>query len=150
LSAQRNESNYTNSEKYLNARQLMKAVTVTTTLRRRVSIQTRRLTTIKQQVLGSTYELSLVLIGNTRAQTLNNMYRKKNKPTNVLSFPLSNTEGEIFINVPLAQKEARTARRSLSKHITYLFIHGVLHLKGCRHGATMEAEEQRLSSKFLI
>lgn len=114
-----------------------------------MSIDTRRLARIKNEILGKNYVLSLVFIGNKKSISLNSTYRNKQKAANVLSFPLSQTEGEIFINVPLARREARQEDTTLADRVTYLFIHGILHLKGYAHGRRMDTEEKRLSKKFL-
>ena len=86
---------------------------------------------IKNQVLGKKFDLSVVLAEDSLMKKLNEKYRKKTGTTNVLSFPLSKTAGEIFIN----KKAVRP---------NYLFIHSLLHLKGFRHGKKMEAEEKKL------
>ena len=52
---------------------------------------------IKNTVLGKNYSLSLVFIGESKSAELNLSYRNKNKPTNILSFPLDKKTGEIFI-----------------------------------------------------
>ena len=103
---------------------------------------------IKDHVLGKRYELSVVFVGDMRAQSLNKKYRKKNYIPNVLSFPLSENSGEIFINPHQAKREAPDFDLSARSMIGYLFIHGLLHLKGARHGATMEATEQKLLRQF--
>ena len=89
---------------------------------------------IKNKVLGSDYELSLVFASDTLTRRLNRTYRGIDKPTNVLAFPLSKTSGEIFIN--------RSRAKPFS--VKYLFIHGLLHLKGMEHGDTMEQAEKKL------
>lgn len=93
---------------------------------------------IKDKVLGKRYELSLVFCGDALSRKLNRTYRKKDYPTNVLSFPISKTEGEIFIN------QSRTKGFS----VAHLFIHGLLHLKGMQHGDRMEAREKTLLKAF--
>src|SRR3989344_4845180 len=98
-------------------------------------------TRLKNTVLGRDFELSLVFTDNTFSRRLNATYRGKNKPTNVLSFPISKKSGEIFIDLVTAKKEAKTFEMSFQKFVTFLFIHGLLHLKGMRHGATMEQAE---------
>ena len=103
---------------------------------------------IKNEVLGKKYELSLVFIGDKLSKKLNNEYRKKNKPTNILSFPLSNTEGEIFINYRLAQREAKKYNRKFSEFIGFLLIHGFMHLKGFQHSSRMEEQEKIVRNKF--
>lgn len=63
---------------------------------------------------------------------------KKDHVSNVLSFPLSKTSGEILI----CKQAAKPYR------VEYLFIHGLLHLKGYKHSDTMEREERRILKKF--
>jgi probable rRNA maturation factor len=104
---------------------------------------------IKDDVLGKDYELSLVFIGSVKSRTLNKEYRKKDKSTNILTFPLSKTEGEIFITPEVAKRDARKFDMKESDFITYLFIHGLLHLKGFKHGDKMEKEEKKLKKKYI-
>ena len=105
---------------------------------------------MKNTVLGKDYSLSLVFIGETASAKLNNSYRQKNKPTNVLSFPLDKKTGEIFICIPVAQKEAPEFGRTLPNFIAFLFIHGLMHLKGLDHGNKMELAEIKIRDKFNI
>jgi rRNA maturation RNase YbeY len=88
---------------------------------------------IKDQILGKRYDLSLVFCGDALSRSLNRTYRLKDKATNVLSFPLSENSGEIFINVYKMKKFSAA----------HLFIHGCLHLKGMEHGDTMEQAEKK-------
>jgi probable rRNA maturation factor len=101
-------------------------------------------TDIKNSVLSLDYELSLVFIDKKFSRELNKTYRGKSKQTNVLAFPLSKNSGEIFIDLDTAKKEAQIFEMSFPKFVEYLFIHGCLHLKGMRHGATMEQAEKLL------
>jgi len=103
---------------------------------------------MKNEILGANYELSLVFIGDQRSRTLNLKYRKKDKPTNVLSFPLSDTEGEVCINIHQAKKDAPSFKKRYNAFIALLFIHGCLHLKGMEHSKEMEKEEFKLLQKF--
>mgnify|MGYP001088332087 CR=1 FL=1 len=105
---------------------------------------------MKETVLGKSYNLSLVFIGETRSRKLNVEYRKKDKSTNILSFPLSDTEGEIFIDLTKSTKEAPLFDRSFDNFIGFLFIHGLFHLKGYDHGSTMERNEEKIRKKFNI
>lgn len=103
---------------------------------------------IKDDILGSTYVLSLVFIGAQRAHTLNVNTRGKTYVPNVLSFPLTPTHGEIFITPSVARKEAHARNMTYEGYIGYLFIHGLLHLKGHAHGDTMEKAEARFLSRY--
>ena len=105
---------------------------------------------MKNAVLGKTYELSLVFTENVLSQKLNKKYKKKNRPANVLSFPLGAHEGEMFINIQLARRESHMRKGKYRNHVGYLFIHGLFHLKGYRHNSTMEKEEARIRNIFSI
>jgi probable rRNA maturation factor len=106
--------------------------------------------TIKNDVLGKRYTLSLSFVGPTRAQKLNQQYRKKDYTPNVLSFPLDVTTGEIVICPDIAVKEAHQYHLSVPGYIAFLYIHGLLHLKGYDHGPEMERLEKRFVHKYDI
>ena len=103
----------------------------------------------KEIVLGNDYELSLVFIGNTLSRKLNSTLRGKDKPTNILSFPLSKKDGEIFMNPAVIEKENKKAGDNYKEYFAYVLIHGLLHLKGFDHSSKMEREESRIMKKFL-
>ncbi len=94
------------------------------------------------------YQLSLVICGDRLAQKMNAVYRKKTYRPNVLSFPLSKFEGEIFLNVRKAQREARAMRIPLADRLARLFVHGCVHLAGHDHGTSMDRLETRTLQKF--
>jgi probable rRNA maturation factor len=103
---------------------------------------------IKNEILGGPFTLSVTFVGDARARTLNKRFRKKNTPTNVLSFPLGKTEGEIIINPHRAARDARAFKHTPREHCLFLFIHACLHLAGYTHGTTMEREERALLRRF--
>ncbi len=103
---------------------------------------------IKKAILGSRYELSLTFVGTTRAQALNKAHRQKTYVPNVLSFPLTETMGEVVIAPTVAKREAKKFGMTYEGYIGFLFIHGCLHLKGLDHGATMDKAEQKYCSQF--
>ncbi|HEY9585564.1 MAG TPA: rRNA maturation RNase YbeY [Candidatus Paceibacterota bacterium] len=105
---------------------------------------------LKNKVLGKTYALSLVIAGDQYTKKLNRLYRKKTYIPNVLSFPIEKGTGEIVLNMGQAKRECRARGESLRFFVALLFIHSLLHLKGYRHGSTMERREQELLSKFHI
>ena len=105
---------------------------------------------IKNAVLGKNYSLSLVFIGEKKSAELNYSYREKNKSTNILSFPLDKKTGEIFITLALTKKESVLFGRKPDNFVVFLFIHGLLHLKGMEHGSTMEKAEVKLRKQFSV
>lgn len=110
-------------------------------------VSKRKFEEIKSGILGKKYELSLVLVNNSQSKKINQKNRQKNKPANVLSFPIENNFGEIFIDLQ-TKEEAEKFEMGYKKYLTYLFIHGCLHLKGYNHGEKMEKEEDKFLKKF--
>ncbi len=100
---------------------------------------------MKSQSLDS--ELSIVLTDDARLQQLNREYLGIDAPTDVLSFPASETDpetgaryiGDILISIPRAQAQADAAGHPLESEVQLLVVHGVLHLLGHDHA---EAEEK--------
>lgn len=105
---------------------------------------------MKEAVLGDDYELSLVIIGKNEIRKLNKSYRGIDEPTDILSFSLTDKEGEIFICPEMARREAPDFDRDYDNFIKYLFIHGLTHLKGFDHSAKMESEEKIIRDNFGI
>lgn len=105
---------------------------------------------IKKAILGSKYELSFSFVLPHEIQKLNKTYRNINKPTDILSFPLSDTSGEILICKAEAKKEMLKFDRSYNNFLGFLFIHGLVHLKGYDHGQEMENVEEKFRRKFKI
>jgi probable rRNA maturation factor len=98
---------------------------------------------LKSDILGDAYDLSLVFVTDAKSKALNIAYRGKDYIPNVLSFPLTPAAGEIFINLKQARREHAERGQTLRDFVALLFVHGCLHLKGMRHGRTMEDEETR-------
>ena len=74
---------------------------------------------IKSEVLGKKYELELVFVDSSESEFLNKQYKGKDKPTNILSFPLNEKSGQIFICSEQAKKEAKT-RETISSKDSFL------------------------------
>ena len=68
---------------------------------------------MKDAILGKKYELSIIIVSKKEIQRLNNIYREINKPTDILSFPLSENFGEIYINIEMTKIEAKNKAESL-------------------------------------
>ena len=120
----------------------------TTTKGKQPSLPFRLLRPMKDKVLGSSYELSVVFCGTKRIRTLNRIYRQKDKATDILSFPLTKNSGEIFICLEKVKSKARQFDRPLQNHFIFLVIHGLLHLKGMVHGSRMESKEKEFFHIF--
>ena len=74
---------------------------------------------------------------------LNKTYRRVDSATDILSFPLSKTSGEIVLCMPEVQTHARAWGVTTAAYLPYLVIHGLLHLRGLDHGAIMDKEEKK-------
>lgn len=105
---------------------------------------------VADKILGKKYEVSLTFVGPTRAQTLNKTYRQKTYTPNVLSFPLTEEVGEVYICPEVANKEAKKFELTPNGYITFLFIHSCLHLKGLDHGPEMEKLEAKFKKQFKV
>ncbi len=105
---------------------------------------------IKEASLGNDYSLSLIFTSPEKMKKLNTIYRNKETPTDILSFPLNENEGEIYISLSESKKEAKKFDREYENFIAFLFIHGCVHLIGHDHGSTMENIEVKIREKFKI
>jgi probable rRNA maturation factor len=104
---------------------------------------------------GRTVEISVRLTGDEQVRELNAHWRGKNKPTNVLSFPMAedyelNDEtiatgelllGDIVLARGVCETEAAEKHVSFEDHATHLMVHGTLHLLGYDHHDEMEAAD---------
>ncbi len=96
-----------------------------------------------------------MFVGMKTIQTLNGKYRRKNQPTDVLSFRIGKKGadgkfylGDIVISVPVAAKQARARGYSLERELEVLTLHGFLHLAGYAHGAGLGPEEKAARKLF--
>ena len=103
---------------------------------------------LKNHILGEDYSLSLVFPDRKLSIQLHEEWKGKKDPVNILSFPLSEDEGEIFITLSKARSDAKNFNHSYEDHLAFLFIHGCLHLKGMDHGDKMEEEEKKFFSLY--
>ena len=94
--------------------------------------------------------ITCILTDDAHILQLNRDYRGQNKPTDVLSFELSDAIhpiapelGEVYISVERAEAQAKEAARPLEEEITHLAIHGVLHLLGFEHDTDAGYKQMR-------
>ncbi|HUI88614.1 MAG TPA: rRNA maturation RNase YbeY [Anaerolineales bacterium] len=91
-------------------------------------------------------DLTIVLTDDARLQEFNRDYLGIDAPTDVLSFPASETDpetgahylGDILISVPRAEVQAQSAGHPLESEVQLLVVHGVLHLLGYDHAEAKE------------
>ncbi|WP_119343283.1 rRNA maturation RNase YbeY [Facilibium subflavum] len=99
----------------------------------------------------STCQISINIATEDEIQAINNTYRHKDKPTNILSFPfeappgLPKTQmqhfvGDLIICPEILLKEAETQKKPLQHHWCHITIHGILHLFGYDHIKEDDAE----------
>ena len=118
---------------------------------------------------GRTVELSVRLTGDDEVHALNAEWRGKDKPTNVLSFPMADQDelgsdahqgpelmlGDIILARGVCASEAAEKGVPLERHAAHLMVHGTLHLLGYDHmdedeAADMEAREVRALARLGI
>jgi len=113
-------------------------------------------------------EIYVELVDNAQSQELNNDYRGKDKPTNVLSFPGTEPDnlpdalkvaakggppvmlGDLIIADDVVAAEATEQKKSNQAHLSHLVVHGVLHLLGYDHINDDEAEEMEALEREIL
>jgi len=100
-------------------------------------------------------EISVTLTGDEQVRMLNAEWRGKDKPTNVLSFPMADERdlsraniagpelllGDIIMAHGVCEAEAAEQGVTVEEHATHLLVHGTLHLLGYDHEAEAAAED---------
>lgn len=93
-------------------------------------------------------EISVLIVDTEEGAELNQQWRAKEGPTNVLSFPSDLPEelqlpllGDLVICAPVVEREAQEQEKTLESHWAHMIIHGTLHLLGFDHVEDGEAEE---------
>ncbi|MCA9601992.1 MAG: rRNA maturation RNase YbeY [Myxococcales bacterium] len=99
-------------------------------------------------------ELSVVLCDDRTIHELNRRYRRKNRPTDVLAFAMSEGTpmmagdgmlGDVVISVETAKRQAAERGHALRDELIHLLAHGILHLAGYDHRT--DAEERRMNAR---
>ena len=93
-------------------------------------------------------DIAIAIVSDARMRTLNKQYRRKDTPTDVLSFDT----GDIVIAAGVARRQAREAGHAYAVELKILALHGLLHLLGYDHhdpadGGRMARLERRLRAK---
>jgi len=101
--------------------------------------------------------VDVLVTSNAEMKSLNRRFRRKHKPTDVLSFPRASDDarkefaGEIAISAEIAAQSAMALGHSPAQEVKILVLHGILHLRGYDHerdGGQMAARERQLRLRF--
>jgi probable rRNA maturation factor len=124
-----------------------------------IPVGERRIKKIAEKILNylgiSSNELSILFLDNRGITEINKKYLKRNRPTNVISFALNEGEcrninprvlGDVVISVEKAQEQAGINGTTLEEEISFLLIHGILHLIGYDH-VKGQGERKRMKEK---
>lgn len=120
------------------------------------------------EIIGKLYdvensEVSVTLTNNAYIHTLNKEYRGIDRPTDVLSFALNESDepkmidgpeinilGDLIISVERAEEQAEDYGHSLRREVAFLTVHGMLHLLGYDHLEDNEREEMEAEQRFVM
>jgi probable rRNA maturation factor len=101
-------------------------------------------------------ELSVVVVGDRTIHRLNREYLGRDKPTNVISFAMQEGEfsglnpqflGDVAISADTAAREAEEGGVAFESRLTFLLLHGILHLAGYDHERSGDEEARRMERK---
>lgn len=105
-------------------------------------------------------ELSVLLTDDTRIHALNREHLGKDRPTDVLAFPLDALDqeapigqrllGDVVISLDTADRQARGRRRELVAEVRFLLAHGLLHLVGYDHATPKQKREMTAMTRRLV
>jgi len=104
-------------------------------------------------------DLSILLCDDATIRALNHQYRKKNKATDVLAFPMQEGPGtqycpgvlgDVVISLPTATRQAAEGDRPIIEEVTLLLAHGLLHLLGHDHRNRREEREMKARTTDLL
>ena len=105
-------------------------------------------------------EVTVRIVGPAESRALNRRYRKKDRPTNVLSFPYDDPApdrkrvlGDVVICAAVVNREAREQGKRPAAHWAHMVVHGVLHLRGYDHirpadAKVMEGRERAILARL--
>ena len=97
-------------------------------------------------------ELSVLLTDDAGIHALNLEYRGKNRPTDVLAFPLDEPGllGDVVISLDTAARQAKARHRELVPEVRFLLAHGLLHLLGEDHDTPAKKKKMSARTRALV
>ena len=100
---------------------------------------------------GRRGELGIRVVGRRESRALNERWRGRAKPTNVLSFPGDGRQlGDIVVCAPVVAREAREQGKALPAHWAHMVVHGTLHLLGFDHERAADAKRMERRERALL
>ncbi|MFC1841673.1 rRNA maturation RNase YbeY [Candidatus Dependentiae bacterium] len=119
------------------------------------------------KILGyENFDVGIWLTTNSTIKKYNKTYRKKNKPTDILSFPFypdlkpekkitpkSDDEknlGDLIISLEYAKKDAKKFDKTLDEHLKVLLVHGICHLVGYTHETERDYKKMQAQEQYLL
>jgi len=134
---------------------------------KRVAVDSGKIRRAARKILGELgfegHELSVVIVDDPEITRLNRRYFRRNRPTNVISFPMTAGEvapgrprilGDVVISAETARRQAEEGGADGEEEMLFLLIHGILHLAGYDHEGTaaerrkMEERERELFARL--
>ena len=118
----------------------------------------RRAAAMLRALQMADYELSILLTNDDQIRILNRMYRKKDRPTDVLAFAQREGKGgdlagrllgDVVISIPTARRQAEARGTDLTSELTALVAHGLLHLLGWDHDTPSKDRKMRREARRL-
>jgi len=114
--------------------------------------------TILRELNHQDKEIGILFVDDRQIRDLNEKYLKRNRPTNVISFPMAQGEfseitpqllGDVVISAETAIRESQESGLSLEKEIAFLLIHGILHLMGYDHTGGNRIQMETIQEELL-
>lgn len=88
------------------------------------------------------FKVVIIEIGKQESRRWNQEYRSKKEPTNVLSFLYGPDYGEILVCPEIIRKEAKSQGNSYKYQMTWMILHGMIHLAGIHHEQSKRAAKK--------
>ena len=117
----------------------------------------------EENLLDSKLYISVILTNPDEIQQMNKEYRKIDKTTDVLSFPMYERDeiphlnkeieepiGDIVISVERVRKQAKEYEHSFERELAYMLVHGFYHIMGYDHMEEMEKKEMRAKEDVIL
>jgi len=97
-------------------------------------------------------DVSIALVSDHEIRSLNRRWRGKDRPTDVLSFPLEEPAalGDVVISIETARRQASEGGWPLAVELRRLLAHGILHCRGYGHDAPAEARRMAEAERRLL